>query len=451
MNKLQPPHWNGRGDGKTIRRPMMADEKVKITKKDREAATKLLQSPAFFSEMLRAVRTLGLVGEEQNAAAVYLVATSRLRRRPLNLLVKGASSAGKNFLVDTTLKLFPGKCVHMLTSSANRAWNYLGDSLQNGIVYVKENNATSGTILPSRLLISEGSLIHLVTERRGGRFVSVPYVTKGPIACITTTTKSRLEVDDETRNVSIRIDESPEQTGRIVVAESSSDEEDEEGLPHEESEAWHAVQELVRERASWRITLAEWVKTIVAPQVPRHDVSIRRHYLTFVHACKIVCLLRSFQRRNQAQLNEAKKLSVSLADYGVTWFIFNSILAHNLDRAEDSDVETLQQIENICAENGGKPVQARDLAQAMNISDDRAYDRIRGAQERGLVRRANAPERTNRKFYVPSGLTRFAPDPASVFKELEKPDEVKFIHPLTGQAVVYRRGAEEKQNSEEQE
>jgi hypothetical protein len=423
----------------------MATDNGEITGQDLQAAKQLLQSPSFFMEVLRAVRRLGLVGEQQNALAVYIVALSRLLLRPLNLLVKGSSSSGKNFLVDTVLRLFPLNCVHVLSSAAARSWNYLGDKLKHGIVYIKEVNASTGTVLPTRLLISEQRLIHYVTERRHGRYETVEYVTEGPVACISTTTKSRLEVDDETRNVSIRIDESCEQSRRILAAKSRTDED---SLGAEERQAWHAVQEIIRGRADWPITRPRWFETVVAPQVPVDDVSIRRHYSTFLNACEVVCLLRSFRRPNQEQLNQLKTLSINFIDYATAWFIFNSILAQSLDRADDSDLETLREVEKLLAENGGMPVQARDLARAMNISDDKAYDRMRGAEERGLVRRANPPERTNRKLYLPSAVTRFAPDPASVFKQLEL-NEVKFVHPLTGKLVVYRRRESEKPNAQQ--
>src|ERR1019366_8409837 len=90
----------------------MNTEKREMTKSARHAAMKLLQSPWLFSEILAAVRKLGLVEELQNALVTYIVGTSRLRQRPLNLMIKGASSSGKNFLADTVLKLFPEKSVH---------------------------------------------------------------------------------------------------------------------------------------------------------------------------------------------------------------------------------------------------------------------------------------------------------------------------------------------------
>ena len=43
-------------------------------------------------------------------------------------------------------------------------------------------------------------------------------ITKGPVAAISTTTRDKVEVDDETRHLSIWADKSPEQTTRIMEA-----------------------------------------------------------------------------------------------------------------------------------------------------------------------------------------------------------------------------------------
>ena len=88
-----------------------------------DRALELLQSPTFFHELLSAARSMGLVGETINAIVVYIVGISRLLAKPLCLFVKGGSSAGKNFLVDTVLALFPQFAAENLTSASLRSWN----------------------------------------------------------------------------------------------------------------------------------------------------------------------------------------------------------------------------------------------------------------------------------------------------------------------------------------
>ena len=213
-----------------------------------DQALELLRSPKFFRKVVAAVRQEGLIGEEQNALVVYIVGTSRLLGKPLCLFIKGPSGVGKNFLADTVLGLFPSSEVQHLTSSSSRSWNYAGSKLAHKVVYVKERNESAGPVHPTRLLISEKELVHWVTVLKNGRFVQERRVTKGPIASISTTTKERVEVDDETRHVSIWLDETPAQTTRIM--ESSLDRGV--GLDPQKRKVWHEVQRLLKKRSDFK-------------------------------------------------------------------------------------------------------------------------------------------------------------------------------------------------------
>ena len=68
---------------------------------------------------------------------------------------------------------------------------------------------------PMRLLISEGSLVRMATEYEGGKRVTKRFVQRA-VAAISTTTKTRLKTDDETRHISIWVDESKAQSREIV-------------------------------------------------------------------------------------------------------------------------------------------------------------------------------------------------------------------------------------------
>lgn len=179
-------------------------------------ARKLLRSSRFFNEFLLAIKKVGLVGEELNALVILIVAVSRLLPRPLNLFVKGHSSAGKNWLVTRVLRLMPKSAVAEITSASDKAWHYSQSDFRHRVVYVQERNDAAGTVHPIRLLISEGKLIRIVTGFENGKRVTKKYIARGPVAAISTTTKNRLEIDDETRHISIWVDESKEQTRRIV-------------------------------------------------------------------------------------------------------------------------------------------------------------------------------------------------------------------------------------------
>jgi hypothetical protein len=401
----------------------------------RSKALKLLTSAYFFYELLSAFRRAKLVGEERNALVVYVVGTSRLLEKPLCLFVKGPSGVGKNFLTDTVLGFFPSSDVQQLTSSSTRSWNYLGKRVAHRVVYVKERNEAAGSVHPTRLLISEEELVHVVTVKKGGRFVSERRVTKGPIASISTTTKDRVEVDDETRHVSIWLDETPDQTTRIMQAVV----ENQRPLTPSERKVWREVQRFIKKRSACRIELPDWFKDLV-PYVRNDNLWARRYFPAFLQACKTMTLIRSFRRKHQTARKPKRTIVVRFSDFAVTAMIFNPVFEHSIDRADDHDLEVQQHVRHISLRKGGKVVRATDLAEEMGISQDRAYDLLRKAASAGTIFRANQPSKGNLKLYLPAKSRPFLPDPAEVFQKLDGlPRNVKFVHPLNGKWVTYGR------------
>lgn len=393
-------------------------------------ALQLLRSPSFFHELLSVKRKAGVVGEDRNALGLYVVGTSRLFLSPLCLFIKGPSSVGKNYLADAMLSLFSPSEVKTLSSSSPRAWNYLGDKMKHKILYIKERNKSSGPVHPTRLLISEKRLVHLVTVKKGNQFVQEERITEGPVAAISTTTQDRVEVDDETRHVSIWLDETPEQTQRIMEAAFT----EKIGLPSPEAEVWHEVQRLIEARGKSPIEFLAQLKSLVH-YVSNDNLWARRYFPAFLQACRVVTVIRSFLDEKK-DVNISEPMVAGFDDLAVTSLIFNPIFAQSLDKADDQDLETRERLADMSKKNGGKPVRAADLARDCGISADRAYALLRKAAGAGTIVRANSPTQTNLKMYLPSTGQSFLPEPDELFQKMKLREHVKFVHPLTGEAVV---------------
>jgi hypothetical protein len=256
----------------------------------REAANKLLKSPYFFNEFLSAVRKAGLAGEENNALVVLVVLVSRLLPAPLHLFVKGRSSAGKNYLVKTVLRLAPKDAISEITSFSDQAWYYAARKVRHTIIFLQEQNEAAGNLHPLRLLISEGKLVREVTVREGNKWVTKTITVRGPVASASTTTKPLLKLDDENRAISIRIDESAQQTRRIVKAYARESK----GLSDHERLTWRMVHRCLERRIGTKIAFPEWFAQ-VAEKVNADDLRVRRYWPAFVEACRTICLIRSFQ------------------------------------------------------------------------------------------------------------------------------------------------------------
>ena len=67
-----------------------------------------------------ALRRVGVVGEIRLAKLLYLALTSRLLDRPVSIAVKGPSSAGKSYIVESVLRFFPPAAFYQLTAMSDR-------------------------------------------------------------------------------------------------------------------------------------------------------------------------------------------------------------------------------------------------------------------------------------------------------------------------------------------
>jgi hypothetical protein len=411
----------------------MSQHKHKVSraevKRAKREAQKLLRSRYLFNKFLRAMEKSGLVGETRNALVLFVVAASRVLDRPLNVFVKGHSSAGKNWLVTRVLSLLPESAVAEITSASEHAWSYSQSDFRHHVVYLQERNEAVGAMDPMRLLISEGKIVRIVPKYEGGKLVTKKRTARGPVAAISTTTKNRLKIDDETRHISIWVDESKGQTREIARSYISEGRR----LSRKELETWHMVHRILTKRIGIKITFPRWFKQI-ADELFVDDLRVRRYFAAFAEACRAVCLMRSFQRdRNHSDGH----LEIDFADFAITALIFDQVFVESLHLGAGVGEATRRIVEAI-ADETGKPVRAKDLARKLNISMDTAYRKLRSAEQAGVIRLANKPEKNNRKKYWALPAPRFVPDPKKLFRKLRLMEAVSFVHPLTGKQIVYK-------------
>jgi hypothetical protein len=283
----------------------------------------------------------------------------------------------------------PKSAVAEITSASDKAWNYSGTDFRHRVVYLQEQNEAAGTIDPIRLLISEGKLIRIVAKYRSGKLVTTKQVARGPVAAISTTTKNRLKIDDETRHISIWVDESDEQTRRVAKSYTQR-----EGLSRKELRTWQMVHRLLERRVGVRVRFPEWFEEI-PDQLFVGDLSVRRYYPAFVEACRTVCLIRSLQpHRKRSKHGE---LEVKFSDFAITALIFDPVFVESLHLGKGVGELTRRLVEVLSVAKG-RPVRAKDVARKLGISMDQAYSKLRYAVRAGVIRQANKPGKNNRPF-----------------------------------------------------
>lgn len=167
-------------------------------------------SENLFQLILKDYETLGMVGEDHNKLMAYLCATSRLMDTPLNVLLLSSSGAGKSTLVDHTLKLIPPEEIIRVSALTDKALFYQ-KSLKGKILALEEAAGLKDTYA-IRTLISEG---YLAQKSVSGGQEQTLYV-EGGCSVFQTTTNPEINPETKSRFFVLGVDESPEQTQRIL-------------------------------------------------------------------------------------------------------------------------------------------------------------------------------------------------------------------------------------------
>ena len=215
---------NGTGNGHADDGKMTAEEEARLDAGTREglfeAAQQIIECGNVLNWFAGTWRKV-VAGEENNAKLLYLVATSRLFGTCMSAVAKGPSAVGKSNLRKTVLEFFPPEDVVSFTTLSEKALLYYEDDFQHKILSMGEAAGIEEKQMQDYLLrelISDGVLRYpVVMKSADGKSMSTQTVIKhGPVVFMVTTTKAALNPENETRMLSIEIDDSAEQT-RLVL------------------------------------------------------------------------------------------------------------------------------------------------------------------------------------------------------------------------------------------
>ncbi len=162
----------------------------------------------------------GVAGETKNAKTLYLVGTSRLFAKTMHAAIKGPSSCGKSEIRSRVLDFFPPEDVIAFTAVSEKALLYLTDDFEHRILSMGEAITSKGVDFQDYLLrelMSEGRLRYQTVQKGpDGEQKTVSIEKEGPVAFMVTTTQNKLNPENETRMLSLEVDDSEEQTRAVL-------------------------------------------------------------------------------------------------------------------------------------------------------------------------------------------------------------------------------------------
>jgi hypothetical protein len=355
----------------------------KLSGEEQKAALETLRNPNLLYEAGLALQQLGLAGETRHALLLYLALTSRLTDDIINTAIKAESSTGKSFLVGNVLKLFPPEAYLSLSGMSKQALYYSKDDFRHRMLYIAEAAGMESAEYTIRTLLSEKRLAFKSVERNPttGEHEERNIEKEGPTGMILTTTLPSLNPENETRFITLSLDESEAQTKRINLstARKYSGASLASSVPVEK---WQNAQRLLKGYGV-NIPYAEFLAT----RMPTQRNRIRRDFEKLLSLISASALLHQEQRQCFGNHIEA-----SLEDYFIVKKLFEETFFSSLNGLPKNTRLVMQAIKDASKEkNLSMPLNAKTgLGEEAAVTTKELLERLVG-WSKGKILRAVKP------------------------------------------------------------
>jgi hypothetical protein len=338
------------------------------------ACRELAQSRSLLTRFGADLRRVGLVGEKKTAKILYLILTTRLFARPANAAVKGPSSGGKSFLVESVKRFFPESAFYELTAMSEHALAYSTEPLRHRHLILYEAAATGSaefTDYLMRSLLSEGRIRYETVEKTPEGLQARLVEREGPTGLILTTTQVALHSENETRMLSLTVSDTREQTRRVLQTLALEGDRDDVDLT-----AWHALQTWLA-GGDCRVVIPYARK--LAELVPPNAVRLRRDFGAVLTLVKAHALLHQETRDR----DDAGRVIATLRDYAIVRALVADLIAAGVEATVPTIVrETVEAVHTF----GDDGASIAALAEKLGIDKSSASRRWREARRRGYLR-----------------------------------------------------------------
>ncbi len=295
----------------------------KMSVEEHREALAFLKEGKLLDRLNAVIERMGYVGEDANRKLAYLVAVSSKLDSPLSLLVRSSSSAGKSELLEKVVALMPEEDVFFLSRISPQALYYMPpDSLVHKIVIVDEKHGAEEAEYSIRNLQSRKKLSMAVVMKdpSTGKAKTTIFEVLGPIAYMDGSTSTRDNPENENRCFVVYLDESAEQTDRVVRAQNRAKtlkgKKTLQGLDEEVRTAKNAVRLL----DPLRVTIPFMDKVTF----PTEYLRARRDNLRFLNLIETIAFLHQHQRDKKLDPAFGAYIEATRDDYRTAYELVRS-------------------------------------------------------------------------------------------------------------------------------
>jgi DNA primase catalytic core len=256
----------------------------------------ILKQDNLLQEINKLIEQSGIVGEANSRLLLFIIASSYKTKQPLHAIVQGSSGSGKTHLISKIADLTPQEDVLRFTRiTESSLYNWGEYDLVNKLLIIEDlDGLKEEALFAMRELISNQRLSSSVSIKdKKGNIKSVKKEVKGVFSSLSATTKGDLYEDNMSRSFLLAVDESQDQTDKIISYQNKR-------IAGEINET---QQEKAKEQLQ-KILRALKVEEVQNPyatqiQLPENVHKKRRLNEMFQSIIKQITIINQYQRRTQ--------------------------------------------------------------------------------------------------------------------------------------------------------
>jgi DNA primase catalytic core len=324
-----------------------------LSPEEAAAAMEYLCAPNLLERIAADFEACGMVGNRNNCIIAFLVSISRLLEKPLGALTISRSGAGKSFMQDLIGRFAPDEGLCKITRLTGQSLFYKGKAgIKHKTLIIEEDEGMKDAMFAIRVLLSSQrlNLESVRHDQKSGEMRDFTNVVEGPVSVLIAGT-DKAAFDDETANrfFTLYLDESREQTQRILAHQDRMD--SAEGLE-------------IRARQKIIAKLHQNVQRLLQPlqvvnpigtgiKYPPEILHCRREKTKIQTLIKAVALLHQHQREVKEKDvlgSVVKYIEVAQSDVDAVKEIAGEILRHSLDDLSQLCRDLLHHIHDLVEE-----------------------------------------------------------------------------------------------------
>jgi len=342
-----------------------------LTAKEREALQQFASKPKLIKRLNELLGKAGIVGEERNRIFLLIIAISHKTADTLHALIQGSSGSGKTRLLKQISDCMPPESVTRLTRLSDKVlYNFPENYFVNRLLCLEDMDGLSEEAeFALRELQSNGELNSATSIKlENGQITSGQKTVRGPVASLSCTTHGELYEDNMGRLFLIAVDESQEQTSRIIAYQNSvaAGEINKE----EEEKAKQLIRDFIRLLRPERVVNPFAAKI----QLPPEAHKIRRLNDLFQGFVKMVTIINQYQRTRDAK----GRLVTEVADVETAIAVMFESIVLKVDELDGSLRQFYEALKHYLQKRHKDKYQAaefslREIRQALKVSKTQVF------------------------------------------------------------------------------